>query len=351
MKMYKYPSIDQFRNLVKGIIQTNSYEGKDAEGNAIYNPAAIPPKVIISGTVKLHGTNASIVLDNADNYYAQSRERVLSVEQDNAGFCLFTHKVQNQVQPILKEILSTDDKAIAVAVYGEWCGSGIQKGVGISQLEKMFVLFGIKFIYPVEEDALETHESVWADNALLAKFVNTDLRIFNIYDFETYKLEVDLSNPELVQNTLVDLTNKVEAECPVAKHFGIENGLGEGIVWTATFKGNTYRMKVKGEKHSVTKVKKLASVDVEKIESINKFVDYAVTENRLQQGITYFKENNIELDIKNTGQFVSWVAKDVIKEEIDTMAQNNITTKEFGAKASVKSRQFFINYINSNIGL
>ena len=41
--------------------------------------------------------------------------------------------------------------------------------------------------------------------------------------------------------------------------------------------------KVKGEKHSSSKVKKLASVDVEKLNSIKDFVDYAVTESRLEQ--------------------------------------------------------------------
>lgn len=346
MKMYKYPSIDQFRNLVKSITLSNAYEGKDAEGNPIYNPSAIPPKITISGTVKLHGTNASIVLDSENNYYAQSRERVLSIEEDNAGFCMFANNVKTFVEPVLKDILSNYESALSVVIYGEWCGKGIQKSVGVSELDKMLVLFGIKITYP---DELEGHRSEWIDNDLLSKFVNNDLRIFNIYDFKTYSLEVDLSNAQMIQNKLIELTEQVEKECPVAKHFGIENGLGEGIVWTANFKGNTYRMKTKGTKHSVTKVKKLSAVDVEKLESVDKFIEYAVTDNRLNQGISYFKENNIDLEIKNIGQFITWVNKDVIKEESDTLAENNITAKEFGSRASNKSRNFFINYINSNI--
>ena len=346
MKMYKYPSIDQFRNLVKTIVLSNSYEGRDENGNPIYNPLAIPPIVTINGTVKLHGSNSSIVYDSEDNYYAQSRERVLSIESDNAGFCVFSHRVKSFVEPILKNILSDYESALSVVIYGEWCGKGIQKSIGVSELDKMLVLFGIKVTYP---DETEGHRGEWIDNDLLSRFVNEDLRIFNIYDFKTYSLEVDLSNAAMVQNKLIELTEQVEKECPVAKHFGIENGCGEGIVWTANFKGNTYRMKTKGEKHSVTKVKTLSAVDIEKLESVDKFVEYAVTENRLDQGISYFKENNIQLEIKNIGQFISWVTKDVIKEEIDTMSENNITSKEFGSRASIKSRNFFINYINSNI--
>ena len=37
-----------------------------------------------------------------------------------------------------------------VTVFGEWCGKGIQKGVAINQLEKMFIIFELKLSYDDE---------------------------------------------------------------------------------------------------------------------------------------------------------------------------------------------------------
>ena len=106
--------------------------------------------------------------------------------------------------------------------------------------------------------------------------------IHNINSFETFNLEIDFTKPEEAQNKLIEITNYVEKECPVAREFNVK-GLGEGVVWTGMFKDSVYRFKVKGEKHSISKVKKLAPVDTEKINSIKEFVIYAVTDNRLVQ--------------------------------------------------------------------
>ena len=99
--------------------------------------------------------------------------------------------------------------------------------------------------------------------------------------------------------------------------------------------------KVKGDKHSVTKVKKLASVDPEKLESIDKFLEYAVTENRLQQGV-----DEVGLDMKLVGQYIGWVNRDINKEEGDTLEANNLTMKDVGRRVSDIARKFYINKVN-----
>ena len=43
---------------------------------------------------------------------------------------------------------------------------------------------------------------------------------------------------------------------------------------------------MKGTKHSVSKVKTLAPVNVEKLNSIQEFVDYSVTRVRFEQGLS-----------------------------------------------------------------
>jgi hypothetical protein len=168
-----------------------------------------------------------------------------------------------------------------ISIYGEFAGGNIQKGVGITNLPKSFFIFGVKVSpFPIEgEDKPRT--AYWVDYTDLG---NSEVRIYNIDDFPTYSLEIDFNYPELVQNKLSELTLAVEEECPVAKAFGF-SGVGEGIVWSCEYKGVVHRFKVKGERHSSSKVKTLASVDVEKINSIKEFVDYAVTESRFSQGI------------------------------------------------------------------
>ena len=101
---------------------------------------------------------------------------------------------------------------------------------------------------------------------------------------------------------------------------------------------------MKGEKHSSSKVKKLASVDVEKLNSIKDFVDYAVTESRLQQGLT-----EIGLDMKKMGEFIKWISQDVFKEESDTMKENNLEMKDIGKELSNKARKWYIEQYNSAV--
>jgi hypothetical protein len=98
---------------------------------------------------------------------------------------------------------------------------------------------------------------------------------------------------------------------------------------------------VKGEKHSSSKVKTLAAVNVEKLESIQKFVDYAVTESRFNQALENIFPNNEPIDVKKRGDVIRWVVNDVIKEEMDTMVENQLEPKEINKYISSKVREMF----------
>ena len=225
-----------------------------------------------------------------------------------------------------------------ISVYGEWAGGNIQKGVGITNLPKSFFIFGVK-VTPHVGDNESKESAYWIDYSDLR---NTDARIYNIDDFETYSIDIDFNTPETVQNKLSELTLAVEEECPVAKAFGF-SGIGEGIVWSYTDeKGATLRFKVKGEKHSSSKVKTLASVDVEKVASIREFVDYAVTESRFNQAIENVFPNNEPVDIKKIGEVMKWINGDIIKEESDTLKENNLEPKDVNKYVSAKVREMFM---------
>lgn len=320
--MIKFPSIEQFRNVIKTVRTQHDYAGK-VEGEPVYKHSTPYPKLQFTGTVKLHGTNAGIV-KYKDRIEFQSRENVLQLTKDNAGFMLAMKG--KDLDPLFEGI----DFENYIAIFGEWCGQGIQKGVAISNVPKMFVIFGCKV------------DDKWVP---YTKHSN-EQGIYNIEQFPTFKMEIDFEKPELQQNDLIDLTIKIEECCPVGKHFGFE-GVGEGIVWKCD-DNNDYIFKVKGEKHSVSKVTKLAAVDTVMLENISKFVDLAVTEQRLLQGIEKVKEMGKPIDQTSTGDFLRWVVTDVIKEEEDTIVKNGFDPKNINATVSKKARVWFFDYLNKN---
>jgi hypothetical protein len=143
---------------------------------------------------------------------------------------------------------------------------------------------------------------------------------------------------------MVAITERVEARCPVGWAFGVE-GIGEGVVWTPADgdRESKYWFKVKGEKHSSSKVATLAAVDVEVIRRKDELVQSVVTENRLQQGLDHFlNELKLDLEMRNIGTFLRWVFNDVIKEESDTIAASGFEQKELGKPISDVAKRFFM---------
>lgn len=326
--MKKFTEIGQFRNVVRELRSHFDYHGKDENGDAIYKHSAPYPTLKFRGTAKLHGTNAAIAKYADGEYRFQSRENELTLELDNAGF--MRTMLSKDYQKLFDNFVFNE----SCVIYGEWCGKGIQKSIAIAELSKRFVIFAIKI------------DDVYQDMAIYAHIKNEEQLIYNIMQFPGFSIDIDFNSPELIQNKLVELTDGVEKECPIGKYFGV-SGIGEGIVWEYINDEERYIFKVKGEKHQNSKVKTLTTVDTEAIENINTFIEYAVTENRLLQGIDKMKEMNIPLDAKSTPDYLRWVYGDVIKEETDTMVANGINPKKIGSAISAKARIFWLNYLNS----
>jgi len=345
-KCIKYPSIEQFRTVVSNINRHFNFVGLDENGEAIYDHSLPKPVLTFKGTVKLHGTNAGVSYtygreQGSSAFWVQSRENIITPEKDNAGFAFFVETKKHAFKKFANKIDAMnlfDPRDNTVTIYGEWCGGNIQKGVGITNLPKSFFIFGVKVTpHTSSEEELKQKPAYWIPSHYLN---SPEDNIYNIEDFATFSIEIDFNMPQLVQNQLSELTIAVEEECPVAKAFGF-SGVGEGIVWTTEFKGVIYRFKVKGEKHSSSKVKTLASVDTEKLNSIVEFIEYAVTESRFKQALENVFPNNEPIDVKKMGDVIRWVVNDVIKEELDTMAKNNIEPKEVNKYISTKVREMF----------
>lgn len=303
----KFPSIDQYKNARK-------YAQKYLES----------PKVKYRGFVKMHGTNSCIARVNGEWHY-QSRSRILTPESDNAGFYVFAHNLNKSFVP---------ESFGDVYVYGEWCGGNIQKGVGLCELPKMFVIFAVKsngvFIEPSDWQNIKSEEQ----------------NVFNVQNFFTHEIEIDFAMPEKAVQPIIDTVESVEKECPVAKKFGV-SGIGEGLVYSPVgdfYKDTSLWFKAKGEKHSASKVKVIVAVDEEKIATIREFVEYAASENRLNQGLKEVAEQKgVEnLDNKDIGDYIRWVMKDIIKEEIDALGENGLCMKDVNSGIAKKARDWFM---------
>lgn len=348
----KFPSIEQFRNVVVNIQKKARYNGLDKEGKPLFDLSKQAPTLTFKGTVKLHGTNAAIIYNKALDYYrAQSRERLLSLESDNAGFCMFAEQKRQQFIQIFEELRNANNipDNHFIVVYGEWCGENIQNKVALSQLPKMFVAFDVFTFHTDVKNLQESAVNLLQEGKWLTSDHNLKLikekehQIYPINSFQTFEITINFNEPELVIPELQALTEKVEEECPVGKAFGV-SGVGEGIVWSLLDQNQKdyYRFKVKGEKHQSSKVKKLASVDVEKLNDIKKFADYAVTESRLNQGLEHLRLNDFPLNQKSTGEFIKWIQGDVLKEEQDTIVENGFNMKAVNTTLAIKARTWFL---------
>jgi len=331
--MEKYASIEQFKNVIKHV-----------RDNSNYHQVPLPTLEFI-GTVKLHGTNASIVFNPDMSHVFQSREREISIESDNAGFAMWGERNIKDLGLTITNLSSTSkhfeyDTPTKIVVFGEWCGGSIQKGVALNQPPKMFVIFNITLIWENDIRTELTPEQIQS-------VVHRTEEIRCIYDYPTWKISIDFNDPAAVQNQLVDLTIAVEEECPVGKAHGV-SGIGEGIVWWNVERN--LKFKVKGEKHSASKVKTLkeiAAVDIEKLNSIKELVTSAVSENRLKQGLDKMKEMGLDIDVTNTGAYIKWVVGDVMKEEKDVIIASGFNVKEIMPHVSEAAKKFWFETLSN----
>ena len=348
-KFIKYPSIDQYRNIVKHISHSASFVGMDENDEPIYDGLLPKPILKLIGTVKIHGTNSGICFNAEHGIWTQSRKNIITPEKDNAGFSCFVHARKEIFSGIIAEIIkdfNIDTINNTISIFAEFAGGNIQKGVGVSGLEKMMVIFDVK----ITPHDLDDEDGYWLDLSKVCPNTRgghlTEQDIHFIDDFPTFEMEIDFNKPEMFQNKLNELTLEVEDRCPVAyqlKGDTDEKLIGEGIVWKCEYKGNVLRCKIKGDKHSKSKVKKLPTVDEGKLVIINEVVNKITPAFRLEQGIqeTFDTLNGGEIDRKGMGDFIRWVIGDIVKEDLDIITDAGLDVKEVNNKVSKVVRDYF----------
>lgn len=330
--MFKYPSIDSFRRVVDMV-------------NFDYDEMS--DKVItFNRTTKCHGTNCSIVMNlETGEISTQSRNIEISQEQDHLGFSKFAHSHKDEILEVLEDYKVNSNqkvpegKATHLVVYGEWCGSSIQKGVGLSKLPKMFVIFDVCLVIDNDEEKM-LFDVDFRKNGKDLVFHKAP--IYSIVNIDSVETVLNFNDPIALQDMLEKDAQSVENECPVTKWFG-ESGIGEGYVYTSLC--GKYKFKTKGDKHKVTKVRAHTPENLAEIERASDFVGSVLLTPRLEQGVEYLKEVGLTTEIQNMSKFIKWVTEDVKKEEGDTMEALNLDVVKVNKEIANVCRDYFKNLL------
>ncbi len=362
MAFIPWPEIEGFHNIRK--YTAPAAHPEILNGNSVVNYRC---------KVKLHGTNAAVQVAEDGSITPQSRESLLSLEKDNAGFARWVtatcmHMPGHGPQHCW-------DNAKGYIIFGEWCGPGIQKGVAVSNLpKKVFAIFAARPLDGSDRIIVEPEE--------LEKLVTPQLKEYGVYILPWYthpvahgsdtrayaQVDVDWSASSEVLTKIVDKINvwvgQVEASDPWVKEtFGID-GTGEGLVFyprsAEHLKYTDFSnlvFKAKGEKHKNIATAKPAQVDASVAASVDAFVDMVLTPARLEQGARailgehkhedklsclFCTTGALTYDMKNTGKFVNWVSADVEKETQDELAASGLTFKQVQQAITTKARAWYI---------
>jgi hypothetical protein len=182
-----YSKTPSFDSVYRTVQHKCRYVGHDENAEPIYDNNITLPTIPFIGTVKLHGTNSAIGFDLINRqHWFQSRNNV--IKEGHFGFTTSIHDDEiNACFNFLDYIKRPDDnKAI---IYGEWAGSGIQKGVAISSLPKRFYVFAIKIIRS-DDTFYYLDLKKWR-----SYFPETD-NIKLIFHSKTFNIPIDFNNPE-----------------------------------------------------------------------------------------------------------------------------------------------------------
>lgn len=375
-----YPKIPIFSGFLKEIKHDIDLRGIDEDGNPIYTEIKKYPKIKVSGTVKLHGDNAAVCVNKDGDVWCQSRRNVITPLKDNKGFATWVEDKKDIFLKIAENFhIKPSKEDWTTCIYGEWAGGDNQNGSSMQELAKEFYIFGVKHVNRESHGQFMAKSEVWASprsvHDTVTRLNESKVGVHSIRKFINFEVEIDLNRPEQAQTQFEWVTKAVENSCPASKLFGKE-GVGEGVVWYCTYNhfGNSkegetsrhflwskkYFFKTKGQKHSVSRVKKVASVDIETVNSINEFADMVVTENRVRQAMDEVKKEiyaapNGELAGEpiltkaDTPKILKWMAHDIMSEDIESLLLSKLEWKQVAGVVSAQVRKYYFQFLEEDL--
>ncbi len=299
MEFVKFPKIGRFGDTLKSMRKNGIDE------------------LTFNITPKMHGTNACIAFKDGQVVHCQSRNRILTILKDNAGFA---HFVQQHKQAFEKSFPGEGE----YYVYGEWIGPSTISGAAVGALnKKYFVAFKM------------LKDGKWHE-PLLIKDVHEQIRyVAEFWPKILYTVKIEKRNE--VYDELYKIMETIERECPVAKGLeGVEGGIGEGLVGSCV-EDDRFWFKIKGDAHAKGggSKKKLSDTDYEAINGADDFMSQFFNEARLNQGLEYLKEMALDPEeIKNTGSFIKWGITEFEEEGLSDYMEMSLEPKYAKRSAS-----------------
>ena len=342
-RVIKYPKIVQFGDIVHTIRKTVLWMQTEGDQSV----SSTLPVVTVVGTEKIHGTNASVCFSNPDGFWVQKRTDICTVENDNAASAFHATANTDAWISIIKQLAVAHNINLdthIITVYFEWCGGNIQSKSAVSGLDKMSIIFRHFKVSPVE--ATEEESNVWFETKANDVWVDAkDSHIYNISNFPTYTMQVDLADTTASMDKLMSLVDSIEDNSPVGCALGIENNIAEGIVFSFIMFDVLHVFKVKGEKHTKggKSTKTRTAAESEK-DALLWDIAYKVTPIwRLEQ---MFNEANDVINdgipnIKNIGKFMQLLNKDILEEEANTIKDAGLEPKQISKQVGQLAVAFF----------
>ncbi|KXT02017.1 hypothetical protein AC578_6547 [Pseudocercospora eumusae] len=222
----QYPSTGKHINQLAGEVE-NYARHLQQDWPDIVTPTSFP----FIGTVKLRGTHADILQDEHGRIHCQSRDRLITPNNDHCGFAQFVAQNVDTITELfnrvscrfvemrLRERFPATTKMVMLS--GEWLDQITQEGVASSQLQPAFVIFGIKFFH-----------DRWESIQHYANIECRETRIYNVCRAGIWhaRLSVEDNGAEFEADAM-RYTGHVVDDCPLETIFGV-SGQGEGLVWT-----------------------------------------------------------------------------------------------------------------------
>lgn len=306
---------------------------------------SLPPKVTYRAKVKLHGTNAGVMVKSNGEVTALSRTHIISPGSDNAGFARW---VEDRRELFAARAHSGTEETLVF--HGEWVGPGIQKGVAVNSLkEKVFALFSLRILVAGEEIMFIDDPSMLAEYAALFP---GSYAIPWFHDGEEFT--VDWSAPAEGLQPALDEINRcvleVEACDPwVKENFGIE-GVGEGLVFypKLSLRHHNYSMftnlvfKAKGEKHQTVAHTKPAQADASSAGSLAAFAELVLPLPRLEQWARFVNNGEPTFSVRSIGAFLKHINDDLFKETSAELEASGLPAKEAYRACSEKARNWYV---------
>lgn len=344
---YKFPSIEQFRHQLKALKEFIYFNGL-VNDEPTFDYTRTLPTIAVNCTEKIHGTYAGVVY--ADNQlYAQSRNKVITIGDDNAGFALFVeqHKtLLTNICTVLKQVYNSSDTDI-ILLSGEWAGGNIQKNSALSGVDKKFLIFPqFRVIHADESISTYSTDSLHLSSEYIYVLANFPEATFaTTIDFES-ELSIN-SFLELIESRIA----AIEESSPVGRYFNQPNNIGEGFVCTfdafnSAGKSKQFIFKCKGEAHSKSNVIKSQSAkSTEELTALNKFVDSICHSWRFEQGVVESCGTVDSADMKHMGSYLKFVTTDTLKEENDLIIASGFEVKQIMSKVNDRAKKYFLELI------